>query len=124
MTEEVKVVDGEVQYVLKPIADQLAVIRDEIEKKTAGGIILQEGKAIVPGSGTVFAVGSYVEEVKEGDKVYFSAMTVAKAGRTIEVEGQEFLIIKEEDLFCTVTPTKPLPGIHLVSDTEGDTSVS
>lgn len=106
--------EAEQQYILKPIGDQIAVIRDEIEKKTAGGIILQEGKAIVPGSGTVFAVGNYVEEVKEGDKVYFSAMSVAKAGRTVEIEGQEFLIIKEEDLFCTVTPTVRLPELSLV----------
>ncbi|MBT6072566.1 MAG: co-chaperone GroES [Euryarchaeota archaeon] len=108
----------EQQYVLKPIGDQIALIRDEIVEKTESGIILQEGRRVVPGSGTVFAIGSYVEEVKEGDRVYFSAMAVAKAGRTIEVEGQEFLIIKEEDLYCTVTPTVKLPELSLVPSEE------
>jgi co-chaperonin GroES (HSP10) len=90
------------QQMLTPLSDQVAVIRDDIEKTTESGIVLTEGRQVVPGSGVVFATGQYVDEVKEGDKVYFSAMKVAKEGRTVEIENQEFLIIPQDDLWCVV----------------------
>lgn len=103
------------QFILKPIGDQVAIIRDEIQDKTESGIMLQSANTIVPGCGTVFAIGQFVEEVCEGDTVYFSAMKRARENTTIEVEDQEFLIIKEEDLFCTVRKTKNKDNlVHLV----------
>ena len=87
---------------LRPIGDQVAVIRDEIVDKTESGIILQDTSKVVPGSGTVFAVGPYADEVNEGDTVYFSALMAAKGGRGIEVEGQVFIILKMDDLYCIV----------------------
>lgn len=103
------------QFILKPIGDQVAIIRDEIKDKTESGIVLQTGNTIVPGCGTVFAIGQFVEEVCEGDTVYFSAMKQAKEGSTIEIGDQEFLIIQESDLFCTVRKTKNKDNlVHLV----------
>lgn len=103
------------QFILKPIGDQVAIIRDEIKDKTESGIVLQSGNTIVPGCGTVFAIGQFVEEVCEGDTVYFSAMKQAKEGSTIEIGDQEFLIIQESDLFCTVREMKTKDNlVHLV----------
>ena len=39
------------QFILKPIGDQVAIIRDEIKDKTESGIVLQSGNTIVPGCG-------------------------------------------------------------------------
>lgn len=103
------------QFILKPIGDQVAIIRDEIQDKTESGIVLQSANTIVPGCGKVFAIGQFVEEVCEGDTVYFSAIEQARKGSTVEIGDQEFLIIQECDLFCTVRTAKTKDNlVHLV----------
>lgn len=77
---------------IKPIGDKLVVQLDEIEEKTAGGIIIpDEAKDKTTAFGTVLAVGSKVEQIKEGDRVVFDKF----AGTDIKVDGKKCLVMKD-----------------------------
>lgn len=93
---------------VKPLQDRVLVKRLEEETKTAGGIIIPDNHAEKPAQGVIIAVGpGYRQDngsfcalqVKEGDKVLFGKY----AGTEVKVEGQEYLIMKEDDIlgiFC------------------------
>ncbi len=75
----------------------------EEEEKTAGGIIIpdsakekpQEGKVIACGNGKVGDDGKvHPMDVKAGDKILFSKY----AGTEVNVDGEEHLIIREDDV--------------------------
>jgi chaperonin GroES len=94
---------------IKPLGDRVLLEVLEAEEKTKGGIVLpdtakekpQEGKVIAVGKGRVDKDGKVQPlEVKPGDRVLFS-----KYGGT-EVttkEGQEYLIVREEDILAIMT---------------------
>jgi chaperonin GroES len=74
------------------------------EEKTAGGLIIpdtakekpQRGEVVATGKGRVLEDGRVLPlEVKVGDKVLFSKYT---HGNELKLDGQEFLMIKEEDV--------------------------
>jgi chaperonin GroES len=88
---------------VKPLHDRVLVKRLEEENKTAGGIIIPDNSKEKPARGEIVAVGSgYVNqdgslrklEVKSGDKVLFGKY----AGTEVKVAGQEYLIMKEEEI--------------------------
>ena len=88
---------------IKPLGDRVLVKRVEAEEKTKGGIVLpdtakekpKEGKVISVGPGKTTEEGKNIPlSVKEGDKILFSSY----AGTDIEVEGKEYLILREEDI--------------------------
>ena len=88
---------------IRPLADRILVQRVEEESTTAGGIIIpdtakekpQEGKVIAVGSGRVTDDGKTQPlDVKRGDKVLFSKY----AGTEVELDGNEHLIIREDDV--------------------------
>ncbi len=88
---------------IRPLADRLIVKRVDEEEKTKGGIIIpdtakekpQEGKVIAVGKGKLDDDGETIPmEVKKGDKVLFSKY----AGTEINIEGEEHLIIREDDV--------------------------
>ncbi len=88
---------------IRPLADRILVQRVEEESTTAGGIIIpdtakekpQEGKVIAVGSGRVTDDGKTQPlDVKRGDKVLFSKY----AGTEVELDGEEHLIIREDDV--------------------------
>ena len=90
---------------LKPLGDRVVVIPKNVEKVTAGGIIIPDtNQKEKPIEGTVFAVGSgYLNkdgsktplEVKEGDIVLFGKYT----GTQIKLNGDDALIMEEKDIF-------------------------
>ncbi len=83
---------------LKPLADRVIVKVTENEEKTKSGIILPDSAKEKPEQGKVVAVGKEVKEIKEGDVVMFT-----KYGpNEIKVEGEELLIVKEEDILAIV----------------------
>jgi len=92
---------------LKPLRDRLIVKPDESEDKTKSGIVLpdsakeepQEGKVVAVGSGALDRDGKKIPmEVKVGDKVI-----VPKYGANkVKVEGDEYLILREEDVLAVV----------------------
>jgi len=88
---------------IKPLGDRILVKRVEAEEKTAGGIVLpdtakekpKEGEVIAVGSGKVLDNGKRVEfQVSKGDRIIFSSY----AGTEVKVEGEEYLIMREEDV--------------------------
>lgn len=82
----------------KPLKDRVFVSYTEDVEKTAGGIYVPDTAKEKPQSGKVEAVGSEVKEVKEGDEVMFDRYS----GSKIKVDGEEHLIIKEEDILGIV----------------------
>jgi len=93
---------------IQPLHDRVIVKRVEEEEKTKGGIIIPDTAKEKPIEGVVVAVGSGKIEgegskkipldVKEGDRVLFSKY----AGTEINIEGEEHLIMKEEDIIAIV----------------------
>ena len=91
----------EAYFVLEGCVRQYFII--EGEEKTAGGIIIpdtakekpQKGEIIATGKGRVTEDGKVLPlEVKIGDKVLFSKY----AGTELKLEGQEYLMMREEDI--------------------------
>lgn len=92
---------------IKPLQDRVIVKRLEEEEKTAGGLIIpdaakekpQSGKILAVGPGKVLENGTKIElTVKEGDTVLFGKY----AGTEIKVDGDEVLIMREDDILGIV----------------------
>jgi chaperonin GroES len=92
---------------LRPLHDRVIVKRLDQETKTASGIVLPEAAAEKPDQGEVLAVGNgkILENgnvrplaVKVGDRVLFGKY----AGQTVKIDGEELLVMREEDLFAVV----------------------
>jgi len=89
---------------IRPLHDRLIVKRQEEERTTASGIVIPESaSAEKPDQGTVKAIGngkiledgtSRALDVKVGDKVLFGKY----AGQSVKVDGEELLVMKEEDV--------------------------
>ncbi|MQY52463.1 co-chaperone GroES [Rhodocyclus gracilis] len=88
---------------IRPLHDRVIVKRLEDERKTASGIVIPDTAAEKPDQGEVLAVGNgklledgKVREmaVKVGDRVLFGKY----AGQTVKVDGQELLVMREEDI--------------------------
>ena len=92
---------------IKPINDKVLVKRLDAESKTAGGIVLPDNAKEKPKEGTVVAVGNgrllksgerSQFQVAKGDRVIFSSY----AGTEIKVQGEEYLILSEDDILAVV----------------------
>ena len=85
-----------------PIKDRVLVEPALAEEKTAGGIIIPDTAKEKPQKGKVLAVGKGKKDepmtVKEGDKVLYGKY----AGTEITVEGKEYLIMKESDIYAVI----------------------
>lgn len=92
---------------LKPLGDRILVKRMEAEEVSKGGIILPDSAKEKPKEGTVVSIGGgKVKEdgsivamnVKTGDHILFTSY----AGTEVTVDGEEFLIMREEDVLGVV----------------------
>ncbi|MBW2029310.1 MAG: co-chaperone GroES [Deltaproteobacteria bacterium] len=92
---------------VKPLGDRVLVRRLEEEEKTAGGIIIPDAAKEKPQQGKVVAVGAgrwndggqrILPEVKENDRILFSKY----AGDEIKIDGEEHLIMREDDILAVV----------------------
>ncbi len=92
---------------VRPLQDRVIVKREEEEQKTKGGIIIPEtakekpiaGKVIAVGNGKILEDGKVRPlDVKKGDKILFSKY----AGTEIKVDGEELLMMREEDILAVV----------------------
>ncbi|MBK6915279.1 MAG: co-chaperone GroES [Ignavibacteriales bacterium] len=92
---------------LKPLADRVIVKPAEAEEMTKGGIILPDTAKEKPMQGTIVAAGpgrttddgkSIKIEVKVGDKVLYGKYS----GTEVTVDGEEYLIMRESDLFAII----------------------
>jgi chaperonin GroES len=92
---------------LRPLHDRVIVKRIDSETKTASGIVIPDAAAEKPDQGEILAVGPGKKNdkgelspvgVKVGDRVLFGKYS----GQTVKVDGEELLVMKEEDLFAVV----------------------
>jgi chaperonin GroES len=92
---------------LRPLQDRILVKRIEEEEKTEGGIIIPdtakekpvEGKVIAVGKGKVSEDGKLRPlDVKKGDRILFGKY----AGTEVKIEGQEHLIMREDDVLGVI----------------------
>ncbi|HUX61178.1 MAG TPA: co-chaperone GroES [Ignavibacteriaceae bacterium] len=92
---------------LKPLADRVIIKPSEAEETTKGGIILPDTAKEKPIEGTVVAIGpgkvsedgkQVKPEVKVGDKVLYGKYS----GTEVTVEGEEYLIMRESDIFAII----------------------
>ena len=92
---------------IRPLHDRVIVKRLEEERKTASGIVIPDTAAEKPDQGEVLAIGKGKVlddgkvrplDVKAGDKILFGKYS----GQTVKVEGQEYLVIREEDIMGVI----------------------
>ncbi len=92
---------------VRPLHDRIIVKRANEEERTKGGIIIPDNAKEKPAQGEIIAVGSgrrdeagklVVLEVKTGDRILFGKY----AGTEIKIDGDDFLIMREEDVLGVV----------------------
>jgi chaperonin GroES len=83
---------------IQPLADYVVAQQEAAEAKTASGIYLPEAAAEKPKTAKVIAVGKKVEAVKVGDKILYKSYSTTD----VKIEGQEYILVKEEDILATV----------------------
>jgi chaperonin GroES len=85
---------------IKPLADRVLVEPAAAEEKTASGLYIPDTAKEKPQKGTVIAVGSGKKDepltVKVGDQVLYGKY----AGTELAVEGHDYLIMRESDIFA------------------------
>jgi chaperonin GroES len=90
-----------------PLGEKVVVRRTKPQETTAGGIVLpesarektQEGRVLSVGDGRLLPDGTRAEhQVSEGDRVLFSAW----AGAEVVIDGEEMLIMSEEEILAIV----------------------
>ena len=88
---------------IRPLHDRVIVKRLESERTTAAGSGIPDSAGEKPDQGEVLAVGPGKRDdagkiipmdVKVGDRVLFGKY----AGQTVKVEGEELLVMREEDI--------------------------
>ncbi|MGB2960072.1 MAG: co-chaperone GroES [Bacteroidota bacterium] len=92
---------------LKPLGDRVVIQPSKAEEKTKGGIFVPDtarekpviGKVVAVGPGKMSDEGKKIPmQVKVGNKVLYGRYS----GTEVTVEGKEYLIMKEEDIFAIV----------------------
>jgi chaperonin GroES len=92
---------------LNPLADRVVIKAAEAEEKTKGGIILPdtakekpvEGTIVAAGPGKISDNGELVKmSVKVGDRVLYGKYS----GTEVTIDGEEYLIMRESDIFAIV----------------------
>ncbi|PID45080.1 MAG: co-chaperone GroES [Proteobacteria bacterium] len=92
---------------IRPLHDRVVVRRTEEERTTASGIIIPDSATEKPNRGEVIAAGKgkitdsgdvRAMDVKVGDQVLFGQY----AGTTIKVDGEELLMMKEDDILAVI----------------------
>lgn len=87
---------------VKPLADRVLVEPSAAETKTSGGIIIPDTAKEKPMRGTIVAVGNGKPDepmtVKVGDTVLYGKY----AGTELNVDGKEYLIMRESDIYAII----------------------
>ena len=87
---------------IKPLSDRVLVEPAAAETQTASGIFIPDTAKEKPQKGTVVAVGNgkkdYTMTVKVGDIVLYGKY----AGTELKLEGKDYLIMKEDDIFAII----------------------
>jgi chaperonin GroES len=96
---------------IRPLQDRVIVQRIAEEERTKGGIIIpdtakekpQEGKVVAVGKGKANDDGKIMPlDVKVGDRILFGKYS----GSEIKIEGDEFVIMREDDILGVLEGNK------------------
>jgi len=97
-----------VQQNIRPLGDKILVRRAEADNISKGGIVIPESAKEKTNKGTILAIGSgrmldsgerQQPEAKVNDNIIFSSY----AGVEIKVDGENFLLIREDDILAIIT---------------------
>jgi chaperonin GroES len=91
---------------VRPLHDRLIVQRIDEGEQHVGGIIIPDTAKEKPQQGTVIAAGNgkvkdrkrIPLDVKAGDRILFGKY----AGQEIKLDGEEYLIMKEDDVLAVI----------------------
>jgi len=92
---------------LRPLQDRILVQRVKEEEKTKGGIIIPdtakekpvEGRVIAVGIGKLSEKGNRIAlDIQKGDRILFGKYS----GNEIKIEGEEYLIMREDDVLGVI----------------------
>lgn len=83
---------------IQPLGERLVAKREEKEQKTASGLYIPENAQEQPKTAVVEVVGDKVKTVKKGDRILFKEFSTTE----VKIDGEEYLILKEEDVLATV----------------------
>lgn len=95
---------------IRPLYDRIIVKRVEQQRTTAAGIVIPNTAAEKPEQGEVIAVGSgrllqdgsvRPLQVQPGERILFGKY----AGQTVKIDGEEFLVMREEDVLGVIEET-------------------
>ncbi len=96
---------------IRPLQDRVLIRRVEEEETTAGGIIIpdtakekpQEGQVVATGKGKVRDDGKITPlDLASGDRILFSKY----AGTDVTLDGEEYVILREDDVLAIVDSKK------------------
>src|SRR4026207_1423417 len=99
----------------RPLHDRVLIKRIEEQETVRGGIIIpdsakekpQEGEVVATGTGKRLENGTITPlEVKDGDRVLFGKYS----GTEIKVDGQEYLILREDEILAIFNQTGKSAG--------------
>ena len=94
---------------LRPLHDRVIVRRKEEERTSPGGIVIPDTAAEKPVRGEVIAAGNgkILEngdvrnlDVQVGDQILFGKYS----GTEVKVEGEELLVMREDDIMAVIEP--------------------
>lgn len=83
---------------IQPLADYVVAQAEEAQTKTASGLILPGNAAEKPKVAKVIAVGADAKQVKTGERILYKSYSPTE----VKLDGEEFLLIKEEDILATI----------------------
>ena len=87
---------------VKPLSDRVLILPNPAEEKTAGGLIIPDTAKEKPLAGKVIAVGPGTSEIKTEVKVGDHVLYGKYAGQEINVDGTDYLIMKQQDILAII----------------------
>ena len=87
---------------IKPLADRVLIEPAPAEEKTASGIIIPDTAKEKPQKGTVVAVGPGTKDEKVTVKIGDNVLYGKYAGTELNLEGNDYLIMRESDIVAIV----------------------
>jgi len=87
---------------IKPLGSRVIIESAEAETKTASGIFIPDTAKEKPQRGTIVAVGPGTKEEEVTVKVGETVLYGKYSGTEVSIEGKEYLIMKEADIYAVV----------------------
>jgi chaperonin GroES len=100
---------------IRPLHDRIIVRRIEEQEQMRGGLYIpdtakekpQEGEVIAVGNGKILENGTTLTlDVKVGDRILFGKY----AGSEVKLDGEEYLILREDDVLGVIESTSKAKG--------------